>query len=217
MLVVYVELDAVACAYFQAFPVHWAPPAYRPRLLRKKHKNAFVQSIAGIWLLRKALKHIGHQGLDIQDIAIDAQGRPRLPSGPAFSISHSDHFAACAIAEPMDGATRIGIDIEESRIIAPARMARLLSSDAERAAVVRQPARFFDFWCAREATVKASGRVGLKRMRQTRLSDGAAWLDDRRWTLQPLSLAPGLAACLASDAPASTAIQVKRQTLPHDA
>lgn len=215
MLVVHIELDAVAHAYFQSFPVDWAPPAYRPRLARKTHPRALAQSMAGLWLLTRALKLCKLEFTDITQLAIDAHGRPRLPSGPVFSISHSDDFAACAITNTA-AATRIGIDIEQPRAIAPERMIRLLSNDEERAVVAQQPTRFYDYWCAREATVKASGRVGLKRIRQTRLSDGAAWLDNQRWTLHPLTLAPGLTACLASDAPATTAIQIKRQTVARE-
>lgn len=216
MLVVYIELDPAARAYFQSLPIDAAPPAYRARLARKSHPNALAQSVAGLWLLEKALEYTGHETASLTGIGFDTHDRPQFAAGPAFSISHSDNHAACALvdtpANSRNEAPHVGLDIEEHRPIVPARLARLMST-AERAVVEHDPAGFFDYWCAREATVKATGRVGLRRIKQVRLGDGEAWLDERRWTLYPLALAPGLAACLASDAPAE-AVRVRRLTVP---
>src|SRR5699024_7286893 len=176
-----------------------APLAYRARLARKSSATARVQSLAGLWLLQQALTLTGRAAAVLQGIGFSAHDRPRLADGPAFSISHSARFAACAITEAEAGARQVGLDIEEPRPVAPARMARLLGTDEERALVAQQPELFFDYWCAREATVKASGRVGLKRIKQVRIEPGKAWLDGRCWALQPLALAPGLCACLACD------------------
>ena len=214
MWVVHIELNPSSQAYFRTLPAHWVPTAYRSRLARKTHPQAITQSMAGLWLLEQALWLAGHTHVALDDIDIDAHGRPLLAAGPAFSIAHSDQHAVCAIADPVTDATRIGIDIEQPRVMAPARAARLLCSEEERTAVALQPTRFFDYWCAREATVKASGRVGLKRMRQTQLCDRTAWLDHRCWTLHPLNLAPKLKACLASDAAATVVIQIKQLAVP---
>ena len=56
-------------------------------------------------------------------------------------------------------------------------------------------------WCAREATVKASGRVGLKRIRAIDLEGNTARLDDHPWCLNAIDLSSDYAACLASDRP----------------
>lgn len=201
MLVVHMQLDAAARAHFRSFPIRRAPRAYRPRLARKTHPDAYVESTAGLWLLDRALGYAGCHASTLDAIVFGAHGRPRLTSGPPFSIAHSGDFAACAVAGAQDGSTRIGLDIEQHRPIAATCMARLAETEAERAAITGQPNRFFDYWCAREATVKASGRVGLKRIRQVRFENGKAWLNGQCWTLYPLALATGLSACLASDAP----------------
>ncbi len=202
MLVFYSEIDAAAQARFTGIPVESAPAAYRERLARKTHPQALAESQAGLWLLQKALAHTGYDVATIAGIGFGAHGQPQLPGGPAFSISHSGAYAACALSD-----TRaVGLDIEAVRPIVPGRLARLMSV-TERAVVEHDPARFFDYWCAREAAVKATGRVGLKRVRQVRLEAGRAWLDDRYWPLSPLTLAPGLAGCIASDA-AIDAVQV---------
>src|SRR5699024_5895066 len=157
MLVVYMRLDAAAARYLHSLPATWAPLAYRARLARKTSATARVQSLAGLWLLQQALTLTGRAAAVLQGIGFSAHDRPRLADGPAFSISHSARFAACAITEAEAGARQVGLDIEEPRPVAPARMARLLGTDEERALVAQQPELFFDYWCAREATVKASG------------------------------------------------------------
>lgn len=210
MQLVYIELDAPTRHYFRQLPIARAPVAHRTRLARKSDPGARTRSVAGLWLLASAL---GYEGIDCPALAglvIDTGGQPRLPGGPGFSISHSIGHAACAVIEAGDDARHVGLDIEPVRTFPAARMARLAAAD-EKTIVARDPARFFDFWCAREATVKATGRVGLKRIKQIRLAGGDAWLDGQRWLLQPLTLAPGLAACLASDAPAGT-VRIKRLT-----
>lgn len=213
MLVVYAQLDTATRPYFQRMPMDLAPPAYQPRLARKTHPAARAQSMAGLWLLRQGLELSGHTGAAINSIDVDANNRPRLAGGPAFSISHSDHHVACAITDISDGATRAGLDIEEPRTMDAGRMTRLACNDTERSAIRQRPERFFDYWCAREATVKASGRVGLKRIRQIDLAGDRAWLDGRCWFLQPLALAAGLTACLASDSP-DECVQVRHLAPP---
>src|SRR5699024_6532551 len=123
-------------------------------------------------------------------------------TGPVFSIAHSEHWVACALVEPDDLASRVGLDLEQYRVMPLARMKRLSLSE-DHAAIEHDPARFFDFWCAREATVKATGRVGLKRVRQVRLDDDSTRLDGRRWVLRRLHLADDVVACLVSVRPVS--------------
>lgn len=213
MFVAYAPLDNAARSFLLAMPTSWAPAAYRQRLDRKTHLHAKAQSIGGLWLLNHALKHVGYGDHAIADINLAQNGRPQLPTGPAFSISHSDDFVACAVTDTTDGARNVGLDIEQPRPIPPARLARLVSNDDERSAIKAEPARFFDYWCAREATVKATGHVGLKRIRQIRLDDKQAWLDEQCWTLYPLVLAPELTACMACDSPTET-VRLQRVVLP---
>ncbi|MFC3105837.1 4'-phosphopantetheinyl transferase family protein [Salinisphaera aquimarina] len=170
-----------------------------------KSEHARVRTQAGLDLLAHALR-----GLDVAESAIErigfgAGGRPEISGAPGFSISHSDRLVACAVdddtRDSRPGEHRlVGLDVEARRPIVPARLARLMSP-GQAAIVEDEPDRFFDFWCAREATVKASGRVGLARIRSLDLHGDHARLDAHDWPLQPLDLVPGYAACIASDRP----------------
>lgn len=201
MRLLYARLDAVVRQRLLAQPITAAPPAYHERLRRKHHPDARVETLAGLWLLSMALQRAGWHQIRMADLAIDAHKRPYFAQGPAFSISHTTDWVACALIEPGDAAHQVGLDLEWRRAMPIKRMLRL-SQAAEHAAISAQPMRFFDYWCAREATVKASGRVGLKRIRQVRLAGASAELQNQTWQLLRPAIAPQLAVCLACDAPA---------------
>ena len=169
------------------------PPAYRERLARMRSDEALSRSRAGLWLLEQLLVAAGYPENSVDRIGFSASGQPCIEGAPAFSISHSESLVACASSD--EGA--IGLDVEYRRPRDMARMARLLDGP-ERRHVAVEPLTFFDYWCAREATVKASGRVGLKRIRALALDGGIARLDARDWWLRPLALSDGYACCLAS-------------------
>ena len=175
------------------------PPAYRERLERMADAGARSRTRAGLWLLQQLLSSDGHTQDDLARIGFSASGQPQIAGAPAFSISHSDTLVACALCDH----TRIGLDVERRRLRDMHRMARLLDGD-ERRHVEHAPLAFFDYWCAREATVKASGRVGLKRIRALELKGDRARLDERDWYLKAIELDPDHAACLASDGPIET-------------
>lgn len=192
--VFYMFLDASIQRLLAARDSRADPPAYRERIGRMADDGARSRSRAGLWLLQQLLLAAGYPGNPLDGIGFSASGRPQIAGVPPFSISHSETLVACALS---DGA-RVGLDVERRRPRDMKRMARLLDT-GERCHVERMPMAFFDYWCAREATVKASGRVGLKRIRALTLDGGTAHLDDREWFLHPLDLSVDHAACLASD------------------
>lgn len=192
--VAHVLLDADSpCSLAESRP-DLDPPAYRERLARMASGEARRRSRAGLWLLQQLLAAAGYPADTVARIGFGAHGAPRIEHAPAFSISHSASLVACAMCD--DAA--IGLDLEYRKPRDMARMARLLDTHEQRH-VAADPSSFFDFWCAREATVKASGRVGLKRIRALTLHDNTARLDAHDWWLQPITLAEGYAGCLASD------------------
>ncbi|WP_293623857.1 4'-phosphopantetheinyl transferase superfamily protein [Salinisphaera sp.] len=196
--------DQVLLARQQAFD----PPAYRERIDRMKDDGARSRTRAGLWLLKKLLAAADYADDTLERIGFSASGQPQIHDAPAFSISHSEQLVACALCDEAS----IGLDVEHRRLRDMARMARLLDP-AERAHVERQPLAFFDYWCAREATVKASGRVGLKRIRALSLAGDTARLDERDWHLRALDLDAGYAACLASDRPIGP-VDLRELSLP---
>ena len=193
--VAYANLAAIGPAALEDWDAASDPPAYRARFERMASDEARSRSRTGLWLLQQLLVAEGYSAQSLAGIAFSAEGQPQIAGAPAFSISHSASLVACALST--DG--EIGLDVEHRRLRGDmTRMARLLDPPEQRR-VADEPRAFFDYWCAREATVKASGRVGLKRIRALTLDGDTARLDEHCWWLRPLALVDDYAACLASD------------------
>jgi len=212
MNVFYTIIDARCEKQLAGVTLAQVPPTYRVRLERMRSTAARARTQAGLWLLGHGLQALDHDPGAVDRIGPDNHGRPTIAGAPAFNISHSGNLVACALATDDQA---IGLDVEALRPQAPARLTRLLSAQ-EQAAIIHVPQRFFDFWCAREATVKASGRVGLARIRALALHGDHARLDGHDWPLHALELGPGYAGCLASDGPI-TDVTLQACTIPaHD-
>lgn len=82
-----------------------------------------------------------------------SRGKPWLPGGPDFSISHSAGIAACAVAPT---GLVIGIDIEPVKRARIATM-RIVASDDERNALECGGITATELWTAKEAVLKAAG------------------------------------------------------------
>lgn len=197
MIVLYTTLDARREASWAQQPVRSLPAPYRDRVDAMKNPAARARTCAGLALLAQGLEHIGQDASCLNRIGFDIGGRPTLAGGPSFSISHSEQLVACAIANDQV----VGLDIEQRRDNISPRLMRRMSVDQE----THDAADFFDAWCAREATVKATGRVGLARIRAVVLTGDQAVLDGWHWALWRPALAPGFASCVASDQPIHSA------------
>jgi 4'-phosphopantetheinyl transferase len=126
-------------------------------------------------------------------LALEAgrDGKPRLPGGPRFSVSHAGDLALVAL----DPARELGVDLEPVRVVpeaadiaerwfAPEERALLRAAGADGGAA------FARVWTRREAWLKGLG-VGLDEAFAGRPVDLA------RWTLHDLVPAPGHAGALA--------------------
>jgi 4'-phosphopantetheinyl transferase len=156
---------------------------------------------------------------------ISPWGKPALPGGPPFNLSHSGGWAALAVA-PVD----VGVDIEAHRAVEPAVAERFFSA-AERAALASETGAawtgaFFRCWTRKEAFVKAQGQ-GLSLPldsfdvtfgvadppRISRIADGRP----ADWTLIDLPLGPGWAGAMAVQArgrPVRLILREGRMPLP---
>lgn len=184
--IVYLVLDAAREQQFAARDITWAPPVYQRRLAAMTNTATRARSMAGLWLLQQSLHELGWPAEHFQRLGRAAGGRPELADGPHFSITHSAGLVACALSQPL----QIGLDAEQRRAGIAPRLQRTIAADGQ---------DFFAAWCAREATVKASGHVGLARVRGVQLQGSRACLDERIWRLHWLDLVPGYAACLAAE------------------
>jgi 4'-phosphopantetheinyl transferase len=87
-----------------------------------------------------------------------AHGKPALPGGPGFSLTHSGELAGVAVRP--DGP--VGLDVEQVRALAglPALAAHVHSPAELARGAAPDPAAFFRTWTRKEALLKATG-VGL--------------------------------------------------------
>lgn len=166
------------------------PPTHRERLRKMRSDRARRQTEAGLRLLATLTSRNA-----LATLTEDRAGRPFLPEGPAFSISHSGDYCVALVAT----AQPVGIDLERLRAIRNNRILRFLGTD-ERAAAAHDRSAFFHAWTAREAAIKATGKVGPKRLAQVRMSADCAWIDGQRLQLQRPAFESGYALCVASAA-----------------
>jgi 4'-phosphopantetheinyl transferase len=109
-----------------------------------------------------------------------AHGKPVLPGGPGFSLSHAGDLVGVAVRP--DGS--VGLDVEHVRAVADlAALAEHVHSPVERARDGRPDlAAFFRAWTRKEALVKATGEgLSAPMTGITLAADGAAveeWTGD---------------------------------------
>lgn len=189
-------LDRPSQNAIEHLPRTHLPAHCQQRLENMKSDRARVQTRAGLWLLEQLLVKSNEPGECISAISFDTNDRPILPGGPSFNVSHSRDLVVCALSYGCE----VGIDVETRAQRIPPRLSGIGNAD-ERAAIDAIPGVFFDFWCAREATIKASGRVGPGRLRRVRLGTGFANVDGEIWHLRSIAPATGYAGCLATSVP----------------
>ena len=94
-------------------------------------------------------------GEKLPPIAVTPQGKPYFPDEAwHFSISHTNHFAFCALSRH-----NIGLDAEEKgRKVTPAMMEKF-TSDTEKSRLGNDPEDIFlRLWVLKEALAKLTGR-----------------------------------------------------------
>jgi phosphopantetheinyl transferase len=94
-------------------------------------------------------------GESLPAIAVTPRGKPYFSDGNwHFSISHTDHFAFCALSRH-----NIGLDAEEKgRKVTPAMLDKF-TSDAEKCRLGEDPQdAFLRLWVLKEADAKRTGR-----------------------------------------------------------
>jgi len=159
--------------------------------------------------LREILGAATGQAPEALRFAYGGHGKPSLPGGPEFNLSHSDGLACLAIAD-----RGLGADIEAHREIEDGVAERFFSPTEYAALSALPPGEwtpgFFRCWTRKEAVVKAMGdglSIPLDRFdvtlgpgepaRMTRLDPAHG----RRagWRLAHLDLGPGMVGAIAMD------------------
>ena len=119
------------------------PEERREKALRIRREEARLRSIGAALLLRAA-------GIE-PPFSYGEHGKPYIPGGPQFSLTHSGTLAALAVSD-----ASVGLDIEK---IAPVRRAaaRALTIE-EREYMETDPERRFAYlWTRKEAALKCTG------------------------------------------------------------
>jgi phosphopantetheinyl transferase len=169
------------------------PTAKRARVERLREPADRAATLLGMRLLDTALAERGVPAA-VGRLLFPARGRPSLPGGPEFSISHAHGLVACAVADEP-----IGLDLERRDAVRPTQLRLVLDAD-EGAAVAGGRLDPTDAWVMKEAVLKAAGR-GADAARSVSLRGVSAVLDGRTWHLQRVDLAGVHVAWLASATP----------------
>lgn len=166
------------------------------RFVAEKHGQAYR---AGRARLREILGGYLDQPPEALAFEYNAHGKPSLPDGPAFNLSHSGGWAALAVTDQP-----IGVDIEAIRPVEAAVAKRFFTpvEQAALAAAGRWDLAFFQIWTRKEAFVKACGPglsmplsdfdVSLEAPRLTRLEGGRA----EEWIFHLFTAAPEIPGAL---------------------
>jgi phosphopantetheinyl transferase len=168
---------------------------YAKRLeLEARDPAARLAGLRGIGLVQRGAARISGRDAVVADLCFPMGGKPQLRDGPVFSISHTAHRVAVALAA--NGA--LGLDLEDLAIEGG-------GPGADRSRL--------DQWTATEAVLKAAGR-GLRAAPDVEVdtANRVAMLAGRIYVLTPLTIAPDVVAHLATDG-LPTAVELERVDL----
>lgn len=160
------------------------------------------------------------------DLRTASHGKPWLPGGPRFNLSHSGGWAALAVTQaPLD----LGLDIEAFRPVEPG-VAHRFFAPGENTSLAALPSRdwaagFFRCWTRKEAVVKAVGdglSIPLNAFDVTLAPGDAAEVTRmdpdlgaaRDWRLTHLDLGPTFVGAIATRPATPLTITLREGQLP---
>jgi 4'-phosphopantetheinyl transferase len=180
------------------------PYAKRQAIERSPERSAHA-TLAGIDLLAHGALALGNEPLDAASLVYPERGKPYLPGGPEFSISHTSDLAVCAVACGI----KLGIDIEI--------IARVRESMLRRVASAEEIETFRDaecgpaaLWTRKEAVLKAAGASIFGASEVTVRRDDGEYHGQRWYFCGPETL-EGCAFALACERP-GVAVDLRRAT-----
>ena len=168
--------------------------------IQRYRKTKDVQRVLfGKLLLQNGLEELSDTPIELDQLECSKTGKPYLKDAPDFNLSYSGDYVLCAI----NTQGRIGIDIEQIRPIDLNDYSFLFHGEVFRS--IRQatdPAgAFFENWTIREAILKAEGTASTDEVKNIEIKEGKARFKNRDWFYQPLPVAPGYLAYMATDVP----------------
>ncbi len=178
VLVLHATLPAGPCP--AALSLLLARLPYAKRLeIEGRGPEARCASLAGIALALRGVTSMLSAPVDPCQLSFPSGGKPCLPGGPSFSVSHSGSRVGVALCADCE----IGFDLEQT------------DASAGRSRLVR--------WTATEAVLKAAGR-GLRDARDVDLAETllAGRVGGESYHLVPVEIAREVVAYLAAGKPA---------------
>ena len=202
---IYVSLSGNALPYgLEREYLAMLPAGFRAAILRYDRWQDRQAALFGKLLLLKAMQsQFSDAGLQkLQSLQTTRYGRPFIPGGPDFNISHSEDLVALAVAQ--HGA--VGIDVEKIR---PVHIPDFSQSIPEVAnlpgdtSVEEVQNLFFHCWTQKEAVVKGLGKGLLVPLEKVAVTDGTALVEGTAWFIKELPLEEGYCSHAATDRPLS--------------
>lgn len=123
-------------------------------------------SLAGLQLLKFAMKNLGFNGFNLSSVHFGLPDKPTCEQPVDFSISHSGNLALCAIS--LEG--KVGIDVEYTKA----------SFSRDRQELAR--------WTRGEAVLKAHGQSDLSKAGEIQWQGQKAQFMGEPWYLQSLQI-----------------------------
>ena len=130
-------------------------PQRREQALRYKHTLGRFCCLKSWLMLQKELSTIGYQ---LSDFSYNEHGKPYMPIGPYFSLSHCKQGIAVAVSDQP-----VGVDIEGIRHAEQDLIERTMNREEQ--ARICSDRDFTRLWTQKEAVLKAEG-TGIESFEQ---------------------------------------------------
>jgi 4'-phosphopantetheinyl transferase len=159
-------------------------------------------TLFGRLLLLRALRTTCHDtGMQkFQSLDATEHGKPFIPGGPEFNISHSEDMVVLAVTR--SGA--VGIDIEKIRPVPIEDFSRYVPEAAdlrEKYDADHVKSLFFDCWTQKEAVLKGYGTGLLAPLEEVAVKDGTALFSGTTWFIKKPFIDEGYCCHVATDRP----------------
>lgn len=171
-----------------------------------------LHHLAGRITLYHALRACGYfkPSIDVWDLSKNKHGKPVLPIGPHFNISHDEACVVVALSENCP----VGVDVEKITFKEISRYKARVFSDLEWHQIVSSKdhnAKFHQLWTQKEATMKADGRGISMGWKNVEVNDSISVLSDTGevYYLHQFDCVPEHSICLALSVPAEPIVTRK--------
>lgn len=180
------------------------PPEILSSILRYKRWQDRQATLFGRLLLLRALRikftdnEIGTKKFQSLETAQD--GKPFIPGGPQFNISHSEDIVVLAVVH--GGA--VGIDIEKIRVVNINDFSQYVPEVAnlpEKYDVDQVNNLFFDCWTKKEAVLKGYGKGLLLPLEKVLIKENTALLHETTWFIKKMLIDERYCCHVATDKP----------------